>query len=114
MKDYKPRYYILDGHTPVLVADVLEWTKWLETAGDARIVAQTQVSEGVFVSTVFLGLDHSFNFVADRAPMIFETMTFGGSCDQNQRRCATWSEAEQCHADACHEARSGDDEGMPR
>jgi hypothetical protein len=100
MRDYKPRYYILNGHTPVPVADMLEWAKWFETAGDARIVAQTEISENVRVSTVFLGMDHSFGFGADRAPMIFETMTFGGPCDQNQTRCSTWTEALLMHAAA--------------
>ena len=30
------------------------------------------------VSTVWLGLDHSFSLGADRVPLIFETMVFGG------------------------------------
>ena len=50
-------YYILDGHTPVKVDDVLEWAKRFEKAD--RQVCVTEVGEAL-VSTVFLGLDHAF------------------------------------------------------
>ena len=29
--------------------------------------------------------------------MLFETMVFGGSLDQEQDRCTTWDEAEAMH-----------------
>lgn len=87
------RYYILDGKTPV-TADLITWAKWFdEDAREKRIVKQEEVN-GVRVSTVFLGLNHSFG---DGPPMIFETMVFGGSLEGLLERCSTWDEAEKQH-----------------
>lgn len=85
--------YILEGHTPVPVKDTLVWARWFATAD--RKVARTQVTDGISVSTVFLGLDHSFSPGA--APQIFETMVFGGPLDNDLDRYATWEEAEAGH-----------------
>ena len=52
-------------------------------------------STDVHVSTVFLGLDHSFS--NEGPPLLFETMVFGGVCDENMRRYATWDEAVAGH-----------------
>lgn len=51
--------------------------------------------KGVRVSTVFLGLDHSFG---GRCPMLFETMVFGGQLNGEQERCSTYDEAEAMHS----------------
>lgn len=89
------KYYILDGHTPVK-ASLNQWATWYETAG--RDVAKTS-KDDVIVSTVFLGIDHSFG--GGGQPMLFETMTFGGPHDQSQERCSTWEQAEAMHKAAC-------------
>jgi len=86
--------YILDGHKAV-PADLMTWAKWLEKAD--RHVAKTE-KDGVRVSTVFLGLNHTYD---DGPPQIFETMIFGGEHDEWQERCATWEEAEATHKRAC-------------
>jgi hypothetical protein len=52
----------------------------------------------VYVSTVFLGLDHSFG---EGPPQLFETMIFGGEHDEYQERYSTWDEAEAGHKKAC-------------
>lgn len=83
--------YILDGHTPVLEPDLLKWAEYIET-GD-RIVKQENIGE-VEISTVFLGLDHSFG---SSTPILFETMVFRGELDQEMDRCSTWEEAEKMH-----------------
>lgn len=87
--------YILEGKDPKLVEDVLEWGKWFETAN--RHVAQTTLPNGTRVSTVFLGLDHSFS---DGEPILFETMIFGGEHNEYQERYSTWEEAEAGHKQA--------------
>jgi len=84
--------YILDGEEPKLVEDVLEWARWYEIAD--RYVAKTVLPNGTRVSTVFLGIDHSFT---DGKPILFETMIFGGRHDGYQERYATWEEAEAGH-----------------
>lgn len=85
--------FILKDHEPV-PATLMEWAAWYEKAD--RHVAKTETANGE-VSTVFLGLDHSFG---GGPPMLFETMIFGGSQDQYQERCSTWEEAEAMHAKA--------------
>ena len=87
--------YILEGHKPVKVDDILTWGKWFETAD--RHVAKTTVNDEVNVSTVFLGMDHSFG---GGAPLLFETMIFGGEHDQYQDRYETWEQAEAGHKKA--------------
>jgi len=64
--------YILKGKKPIPIDDVLEWGKWFETA--KRIVKQETLKNGLWVSTVFLGLDH--NFLNKGKPILFETMIF--------------------------------------
>ena len=78
--------YILDGHTPVPADDLLTWARWFQTAN--RQVADTSLTPHVRVSTVFLGRDHA---VGGGVPLLFESMVFGGPCDGDQERCATWA-----------------------
>lgn len=85
------QHYILDGKE-TKSADLLEWAAWFETAD--RHVAKTSVNDEVNVSTVFLGLDHSFG---EGPPLLFETMIFGGEHDQYQKRFATCEQAEEGH-----------------
>ena len=84
--------YILEGHE-VREADLMTWAKWFERAD--RHVAKEKVGDAE-ISTVFLGLDHAFG---DGPPLLFETMVFGGTLDQEQNRYSTWSEAEAGHKD---------------
>ena len=86
--------YILDGKTPVPCFDITKWGS--QSKGD-KIVGKDQFN-GVSVSTVFLGMDHSFN---GGTPVLFETMIFGGEYDQYQERYCTWDEAEKGHQIAC-------------
>jgi len=72
------RYFDLDCN-PITM---WEWSELLERPG-YKIVKQTQVEEGVKVSTVWLGLNHNWG---DGPPLIFETMIFGGPYDQSQWR----------------------------
>ena len=85
-------HYILDdNNNAILVHDFLEWARWFE--GKDRKVARDEIGS-VVVSTVFLGLDHSW---APGPPLLFETMIFGGEHDEYQDRCSTWDEAELMH-----------------
>ena len=88
--------YILKGHRPVIEKDLLKWGRWFETAN--RHVGDNAIGE-VRVSTVFLGLDHSFSFGRNK-PILFETMIFGGRYNDFQKRYATWEEAEVGHRKA--------------
>lgn len=86
--------YVLnaDGSTRV-EPDLLKWAKWFEHA--ERQIARDILPGDVLVSTVFLGIDHSF---FGNIPLLFETMVFGGKYDQFQERYATREEALAGHA----------------
>lgn len=80
--------YILKDGVPVLEPDILKWAQWFETAD--RQVVRTDVPGG-FVSTVFLGLDHSLSGIGP--PMLYETMVFGDDNGDVQERYSTEAEA---------------------
>jgi hypothetical protein len=75
-----------------------------------RIVRQEEVGH-FFVSTVFLGLDHSW--LDDTPPALFETMVFHydkndhrlSADDAPQIRTPTWETALEAHAEAVVWAR---------
>ncbi len=75
-------YYRLVGHEPE-PCTLMEWRP-------PRHVGDTEIGI-VRVSTVFIGV----------APVLFETMIFGGEHHGYQDRCETWVEAEAMHERAC-------------
>lgn len=86
-------YYILNEQgDPVPCDSSMEWALWFEYSN--RQVALDERGD-VRVSTVFLGLDHSFNH---GPPLLFETMVFGGPEDEAQERYTTRAEALVGHA----------------
>jgi len=70
--------YILDADGEPVAADLETWSAWFEDGqrDGRRVVLQEHPARGVLVSTVFLGLDH--NWRVDGAPVLWETMIFGG------------------------------------
>jgi hypothetical protein len=64
-----------------------------------KSIVQTTVNENpeVYVSTVFLSLDHNHGFHRDARPILFETMIFGGQYDGECRRYPTLEEATTGH-----------------
>lgn len=89
--------YILDGTTPVPVADVMAWATWMHQQGPQLLVERTQLTHEVLVSTVFLGIDHGLPF---GPPQLFETMVFweGSPHHLDCKRCGRWADALQQHA----------------
>lgn len=66
-------FYILDDlGRPMEVDEIRVWGTWFET--HSRVVEQTVVGDRLFVSTVFLGLDHNFGMAGP--PVLWETMLF--------------------------------------
>jgi hypothetical protein len=84
--------YILEGRETRPVS-LEEWAKWFETGN--RRVGQDTVGDKL-VSTVFLGLDHSFG---EPRPILFETMVFphGSWSEEYCARYSTYNEAEAGH-----------------
>lgn len=88
--------YILDEQgKPIREPDLLKFGRWFETGN--RRVASDYIGN-VFISTVFLGIDHSFH--VDGPPILYETMIFGGDHDQYQDRYSTKEEAIAGHKKA--------------
>ena len=81
--------YKLDGTKVIPCDNLIEWGEWFEKAD--RQVALTEL-EGVRVSTIFLGIDHSFG---NGKPILFETMVFGkdkdGKCDYRDQECERYT-----------------------
>jgi hypothetical protein len=89
--------HILDATgNPELCDDVARWGRWFGNTAN-RVVAKDEVSQGVEVSTVFLGIDHSFD---DGPPVLWETMIFGGPHDEYQARYVSLADAKAGHAKA--------------
>ena len=84
--------YILKGKKVVKCDDLNEWAEFFEH-GNRKVAVST--GNGIDVSTVFLGLDHSFE--ERNGPLIFETMVFGGVPDGQSEWHRTWDEAETGH-----------------
>lgn len=91
--------YILDAdHRPVPAA--IGSAEYLAFMGDMSKRRVAETTEGDFwVSTVFLGIDHSFGDAGP--PLFFETMVqntktthwAGPDGEEIQERCETWGEA---------------------
>ena len=100
------RYFILVDREPIEV-DVLTWGRQSSERGrtvdgdevDPWRVAETRWEDGAWVSTVFLGLDHSW--WEGGPPLIFESMLFGDpDCngeEEDMTRCSTWDQALVMH-----------------
>ena len=93
----KSRYYILKGKKIVPV-ELLVWAKWLEENRKEKLIKQETLPNGKWVSTVFLGLNHSFS--EKGMPLIFETMVFpkkGKWGELDMVRYSTYEGAEEGH-----------------
>ena len=95
-------YYKLEGKE-VIPCDIDGFTEMYGERQQDRIIAQEHVTtpnEEVFVSTVFLGMDHGFGLTD--IPLLFETMVFGeGVGCEIQERYSTYQEAEEGHKAMC-------------
>lgn len=117
------KHWILDENHQVVQATYGEWAVWFERVGHGMrhvrdtwwnfAVGRTEKEldldgkkftlpkykySGIRVSTVFLGLDHSF---MSKTPLLFETMIFGGDeSEEYQERYSTWKQAEEGHQKA--------------
>lgn len=89
--------YILDGKVPVPCEDLFTWAHWIEK-GANRVVRQEDVGN-LWVSTVFLALDH--NWLCDGPPMLFETIVFRDCTDADQEEMDATAERHGWQKVAC-------------
>lgn len=88
--------YLLDENNVPYEVTLEDYAKGITP--DIKRVALDYVNDSIKISTVFLGWDHSF--MEESAPILFETMIFGGEFDDFQRRYTTYNEALQGHTEA--------------
>lgn len=87
-------YILNDKREPIRCDDLIEWGRWFEqNKAGARRVDFTKVGDSE-VSTVFLGMDHSFGA---GQPVLWETMIFGGAHDSYQERYTSHAAAVAGH-----------------
>lgn len=90
-------YYVMRKRKVYPVNDLHTWAEQFEFAN--RTVRRSFIGE-FFISTVFLGMDHSF---FGGPPQLFETMIFKTKKpgdDLYQTRCTTWRQALKMHREA--------------
>jgi hypothetical protein len=95
-----PFTYVLDERTVVAEPNRDAWQAWLAAARerDEHVVAKTQVSASLEVSTVFMGIDHALgDGPPGGAPVVFETTVFQGGKPGRKQRYSTWDQALQGH-----------------
>lgn len=76
--------------------------EWSARRRDEAVVAKTDVTDQVHVSTVWLGMDHNWGGVGPL--VIFETLIFGGPLDQEMWRYSTEEQARAGHEEAVKQA----------
>ena len=93
-------YFKLNKDKTVTETSLEEFSKWVAEGQDEdQIVGKDKIGDAE-VSTVFLGLDHSFG---GGKPVLFETMVFdrsisaGNNTDIDGIRYNTWEEAVKGH-----------------
>jgi hypothetical protein len=91
------RWYILNNNNKPIPASIIEAADWLEEGSDRRTVKRDEIGD-ITVSTVFLGLDHSWT--PGGKPVLWETMIFGGEHDQYQERYTSHKDALEGHKKA--------------
>lgn len=121
MKRPGGKYILNDAGEPIPCDDLLLWGAWMESGdrilkqdfveGEERTVTilGRQRRQRVGVSTVFLGLDHSFSETGP--PVLWESMVFGTSMDGEMRRYSSREAALKGHAELVQLAREAYEKG---
>lgn len=100
-------FYILDkNNQPQQEPDVYAWLQWWQRNRKRRTIDQCSTKDGTYVSTVFLGFDHS---IGEDAPILWETYDSSGEVLE---RYATREEALQGHKRTV--SRHGGKVSLPR
>ena len=98
MMDTRVHYAFKDGEI-IEIHDFLEWAKWFERSATDPLYSRTiaRIARGdVFISTVFLSLDHSFD---DGPPVLFETLVTVDGEEEDMLRYITLEEAKIGHGE---------------
>jgi len=109
--------FIIDDFGQILPATSLsEWGEWFGDPAEKfkRVVSHTKVTEGLYVSTVFLGMDHGFpelfelegKAATEYKPTLWETMVFGDESHDICERYTSIDDAVKGHLDIVDQIRA--------
>lgn len=112
-------HYVLIGKVPHKVDCLISWSMWhseqmkhgglhvkrttkdkqkpLRKGGKMLAKINRKRAQSWSISTVFLGIDHNHVGWHGAAPILFETMVFGGDYDGYQERYFTFDDALEGH-----------------
>lgn len=90
------KHWILDDNHNLVEVDLITWAKYIEHP-DNRVVGYTQINSEVWVSTIFLGIDHRFPSFPPGPPLVFETLVFGGPLNGEGGRWVSYDDAKTNH-----------------
>ena len=88
-------YYLLDENKEPYPATLNQYMILFDNI-DMKVTAYDEI-DGVRISTVFLGMDHSFSHEPGHIPVLWETMIFGGEHDDYQKRYTSHHDALEWH-----------------
>lgn len=91
-------HYLLDENKEPYPVTIEEAIKLYEHP-ELKQTAYDEI-DGVRISTVFLGMDHSWSNKPGHEPVLWETMIFGGEYDQYQERYTSHHDALEGHQKA--------------
>lgn len=84
-------YYKLDiNNNPIKCENIYEYLEWHDSLSRehpvcTKTIEYTEIKEkNIHISTIFLGLDHSFS--KDNKPILWETMVFSNKTDIDMER----------------------------
>ena len=89
-------HYILNENKEIIEVDLMTWARFFEDI-EKRRVAYHELDD-VRISTIFLGIDHSFSLGPNTTPVLFETLCF---VDDEMERYCTYDEALAGHYRHC-------------
>lgn len=99
-------WYILDDENKPVRSTIVDCSMWLQNNPERKAVKQEHIGN-IFISTVFLGLDHAWN---SDIPVLWETMIFGGKHNQYQDRYTSHEDALEGHQKAINLVNSTENE----
>jgi hypothetical protein len=91
-------WYTLDENNKPVASSAIEYSRWMEQNPTKKALKQEYIGD-IYVSTVFLGLDHSWP-EDESKPLLWETMIFGGEYDQFMDRYTSVEDALEGHQKA--------------
>lgn len=98
---FKNKFFILaeDGQTPIATTEIAEWCEWMQDP-TLRVVRADKI-HGVYISTVFLGVDHFHE--PGEPPVLWETMTSTTFTDDHELNGRIWRYQSYAEAIAGHQ-----------